>query len=325
MICRLPGDPLHTHAHYVLSCSPRTAKSWFQQVRDICLLYALPHPLELLQHPPTKHSFKRLMKENVTEYWENLLRSETLGLSSLIYFNTTRLSLQHPNLLWLSAGSNSFECTKSLVVAKMVSGRYRSDYLCRHWTPSNKKGYCLADTCSEITGDLAHMLVQCPALKSTRERLIKFWLDKSVTTPALYKFISEIIRSSPQAQTQFIVDPCQFPPIQELWNSLGQDMIDHVYYLTRTFAYYMHRAKMISLGRWPGDPGRKPKLITKIQILPPAHHTVCVFDPIVNCSVAGSTTARACDPTTARVCHRTTSSTIPLRVQTKPKSSGLNQ
>ena len=88
MICRLPGDPLHTHAHYVLSCSPRTAKSWFQQVRDICLLYALPHPLELLQHPPTKHSFKKLMKENVTKYWENLLRSETLGLSSLIYFNT---------------------------------------------------------------------------------------------------------------------------------------------------------------------------------------------------------------------------------------------
>ena len=118
-----------------------------------------------------------------------------------------------------------------------------------------QEGYCLADNCSEITGDLAHMLVQCPALTSTRERLIKFWLDKSVTTPALYKFISEIIRSSPQAQTQFIVDPCQFPPIQELWNSLGQDMIDHVYYLTRTFAYYMHRAKMISLCRWPCDPG----------------------------------------------------------------------
>ena len=36
-------------------------------------------------------------------------------------------------------------------------------------------------------------------------------------------------------------------------------MIMHIFYLTRTFAYYMHRAKMLSLGKWPGDPGRKTK------------------------------------------------------------------
>ena len=182
MICRLPGDPLHAHALYVLSCSPRTAKSWFQQVRDICLLYSLPHPLELLQHPPTKLSFKNLVKRNVTEYWENLLRTETLHLSSLIFFNSTQLSLQKPSSLWLSAGSNSFECSKSLIVGKMVSGRYRSDYLCRHWTPANRKGYCLADTCNEVVGDLVHMLVVCPALQSVRKRLVKFWFDRSAAT-----------------------------------------------------------------------------------------------------------------------------------------------
>ena len=83
MICRLPGDPLHAHAHYVLTCSPRSAKSWFQQVRDICLQYSLPHPLELLQHPLSKHSFKTLVKRQVLNYWEKLLKSETIGLTSL--------------------------------------------------------------------------------------------------------------------------------------------------------------------------------------------------------------------------------------------------
>ena len=67
MICRMPDNPLHAHAIHVLSCSPRSAKSWFQQVRDICLLYSLPHPLLLLQHPPTRPSFKGLVKANVTE------------------------------------------------------------------------------------------------------------------------------------------------------------------------------------------------------------------------------------------------------------------
>ena len=75
-------------------------------------------------------------------------------------------------------------------------------------------------------------------------------------------------------------------------------MINHVFYLTRTFAYYMHRAKMISLGRWPGDPGRKPKLISKNKTLPPAHLTICVSNPINNCSVTGSALPMECHPAT---------------------------
>ena len=146
-------------------CTPMFTMFWFQQVRDICLLYSLPHPLELLHRPPTKSSFKTMVKKNVTVYWENLLRSETLHFSSSVFFNST-LSLKQPSMLWLAAGSNSFECTKSLIVGKMVSGRYRSDYLCRHWTPTNKKGFCLADTCYKVIGDLVHLLGICPALLS---------------------------------------------------------------------------------------------------------------------------------------------------------------
>ena len=72
------------------------------------------------------------------------------------------------------AGNNSFESAKSLVVGKMISGRYKSDYLCRHWTPSNRDGVCLADTCREVKGDLAHMLFECPVLQNHRARLFTF-------------------------------------------------------------------------------------------------------------------------------------------------------
>ena len=34
--------------------------SWFTQLRDICLLYYLPHPLELLNNPLSKEYFKSL-------------------------------------------------------------------------------------------------------------------------------------------------------------------------------------------------------------------------------------------------------------------------
>ena len=178
------------------------------------------------------------------------------------------LSLQKPSLLWLSAGSNSFECAKSLVIGRMVSGRYRSDYLCRHWTPSNREGFCLADTCQGVEGDLVHMLTICPALQSTRDRLVRFWKQKTQHYPVLSKLLSEVLSSPPHAQTQFILDPCLVPAILALCNKHGKELFDHVYYITRTFAYYMHRAKMISLGRWPGDPGRKPKPVTHQKIKP---------------------------------------------------------
>ena len=253
MICRLPGDPLHAHAHYVLSCSPRSARSWFHQIRDICLKYSLPHPLSLLQFPPTRTGFKELVKEHVLGFWENKLRAETFNLPSLAFFDSTRLSLCQPSLLWLAAGSNSFESVKSLIIGKMTSGRYRSDHHCRHWTPSNRNGYCLAPTCTGIVGDLVHMLTVCPLLQPIRTRLVRFWQEKTVATPVLYHIITQIIHSPPVSQVKFILDPCGSPPVLKVWGLLTWDHIWHLLYLARTFAYYIHRAKMISLGRLPGD------------------------------------------------------------------------
>ena len=141
----------------------------------------------------------------------------------------------------------------------MISGRYRSDFHCRHWTPSNRNGFCLAHTCTGIVGDLVHMLTMCPLLQPTRARLVRFWQERTVGTPVLHNIIHKIIHSPPVVQVQFILNPCSSPPVLAVWGLLNQDHLFHLHYLVRTFAYYLHRAKMISLGRWPGDPGRKQK------------------------------------------------------------------
>ena len=52
---------------------------------------------------------------------------------------------------------------------------------------------------------------------------------------------------------QFILDPSAFPVIREIWILFGQPLIDHVYYLVRTFAYYIYREKQKLLGCWTGD------------------------------------------------------------------------
>ena len=50
MISRMEGSVLHTHGIHVLTTARPSAHSWFQQIRDLCLLYQLPHPLTLLQN-----------------------------------------------------------------------------------------------------------------------------------------------------------------------------------------------------------------------------------------------------------------------------------
>ena len=147
----------------------------------------------------------------------------------------------------------------------MISGRYRSESLCRHWSATNKLGHCLASTCTEVVGDLEHILVVCPALEHVRERLRTMWLDRSSQSPGFHELIKMVFRSPPPVQVQFILDPTLFDGVNMLVEVYGIPVLLHIMYLTRTYAYYMHREKLIMLDRWPGDFGRKQKKIHALK------------------------------------------------------------
>jgi hypothetical protein len=252
MVCHLPGNPVNVHARNILLTAPKSAKSWFQQVRLLCLKYGLDHPLHLLDHPPPKADFKALVKKRVTEYWEAILREEAANLPSLQYFAADVCSLSSPHPIWTASGSNSFECRKSEILVRMVSGRFRSEYLCRHWS-DNRLGHCQADTCVGVAGDLEHLLVHCPALAQDRKRLWEMFFIKSVQFPALFHFLQDIEKSGPTIRLKFLLDPLAFSEILNLWSLFGQNLIDHIYYLIRTYAYYLHRRKQILIGNWSSD------------------------------------------------------------------------
>ena len=144
----------------------------------------------------------------------------------------------------------------------MISGRYRSDDLCKHWSPTNKQGHCVAPPCqgAGVVGDLEHILVECPALNDTRDRLKQLWLERSRQSPAFYQMIRKVLASPPSLQVQFILDPTVFDGTAMLTEIYGYPFLSHVHYLTRTYAYYLHRQRLIVLERWPGDFGRKKKV-----------------------------------------------------------------
>ena len=77
----------------------------------------------------------------------------------------------------------------------MLSGRYRSDYLCRHWSDNNKNGWCLLCPDKQLIGDLDHSLWDCEALSEKRNLLIVHMLTQTSSNPNLHNYIQDILAS----------------------------------------------------------------------------------------------------------------------------------
>ena len=107
-ICRLNSgnNVLAKHAINIFSSTSPSSWSWFWKIRDICLLYGLPHPSQLLHFPPTKLIMKKNVKNKVLSYWLETLRSEADDLPSLKYLKTRFLGLTHCHPIYSSCGSS---------------------------------------------------------------------------------------------------------------------------------------------------------------------------------------------------------------------------
>ena len=240
MISHLPDNPLNRHGRHILHTAPQSARSWFQQLRGICEQYGLGQALYLLDNPETKKSFKAKAKVRVVEHWKEQFVLEASKLKSLKYFKPELYSLTKPHYMWSTAANNPYECSKSTILARMVSGRYRSDMLCRYWS-SNRAGSCRAPTCPGTPGTLEHLLVSCPALTVVRESLYQMWLERTVMFPGLHQSIRDILVADPTDIVQFILEPLAFPQILADYRTHGSHFGHQLSYLTRTFAFSVHQ------------------------------------------------------------------------------------
>ena len=249
MICLLPGDPLHTRAKQVLSVSSPSCKSWFWQLRDICLLYSLPHPLSLLEAPLSKQKFKKLYKSKIMDYWETKLRQESSLLPSLKYFKPEYYSLQHPHPILWTAGSNPYEVAKSVIQCRMLSGRYPTEMLARHWS-SNRQGWCLTPSCSghQVEESLEHILLVCPSFDETRQHMLNLWLSNSWLS--ITKLLTSVLCSPPASLLQFILDASVHPQVISLVQLYGNEVLQLVFHLTRSWCFSIHKQRAKLLGSW---------------------------------------------------------------------------
>ena len=151
----------------------------------------------------------------------------------------------------------------------------------RYWS-INRSGSCRAPSCPDTPGTLEHLLVECPALSQTRERLYQMWLERTVMFPTLHSTIRSLLESDNHQIVQFVLEPLAFTPIFENFKSHGINFTHQLAYLTRTFAFYMHREyqKLLQNLNPPNNPAQlchptHTNLSISVTECLQTNHTVC--------------------------------------------------
>ena len=249
MICRLPGNILHEIAVQLLTTSKQSNKSWFAEIRSLCYTYNLPHPLLLLQQPPSKEQFRNLLRSNITDHWQSKLRahSATLQENSLKYFKPQFMSLSHPHPMWSSA-TTSYQINKCVVVARMLSGRFRCGSLLQHFSPTCS-GIC--ELCDQELEDLPHILLpRCHRLQERQHDLLQFGRNTLSQSPVALSIFERIFSSKDEYTiVQFLLDPSAVPEIIAA-NQNDKTVLPLMFRVTTTWCYSLNRTRLKLLGRW---------------------------------------------------------------------------
>ena len=251
MIARLGTENiLHQHGSHVLlnPNNENITNSWFANCRVISYQYSLPDPLLILQSPPKHLYWKKLTKSRILDWWTAKFRGEAEHLDSLQFFNPSFMSLSSPHPLWTSAGS-PFEVRKAVISARMLSGRYRTDRLMRHWSTSNPDGLCRLPGCEGQLGTLPHILLHCPALAAARADCISHWSAFLVPRPWLFPVVSHHTLSGDDLHIKFLMDPSTLPMVISSTHE-NSKVLKSCFYLTKTcnFTMYLKSEQMRNCG-----------------------------------------------------------------------------
>ena len=252
MICHLEGNILQVLAKEALVSAKVSARSWFHDIRNLCVQYELPHPLKLLENPFPKNLFKKLCKEKVTEFWHYKLSSKVASLSSLTYLQPRYLSLCSPHPMWTSLDDNPYQARAACIQALFLSGRYRTERMCRFWS-KNKDGICLLPSCKNIfvSETIQHVLLHCSGMNENRRRLKSFTDKIAVDKPVIQQIISTYMNTDDEyLRVQFLLDCSVLPLVISSYQIHGPIIYQQLYRISRTWCRSLHLARLKLLGRY---------------------------------------------------------------------------
>ena len=157
------------------------------------------------------------------------------------------LATTHP--IWTSAGSSPYEIRKATVQARMLSGRYRTCWLRRHWS-GDLTGTCSIPGCPNMPGTLLHIATgECPGLVQAYSHATALWNTFLADNPILLPII-QLAQADRSRFLSFLLDPSTQPSVISLVQKEGNVVTDQLCYLTRTWLFIIHKERLKLMKLW---------------------------------------------------------------------------
>ena len=160
------------------------------------------------------------------------------------------MSLLSPHPIWVTAGSSPTKVAMATQQARLLSGRYRTEALASHWTHSS--GTCSLSLSCATVEDIDHFLKHCIALRTTRENLFSFTETYCKSHPVITNIIQTYCKPGTECRlfVQFILDCSVLPEVIAAVQTFGNEVLNHLFNITRIWCYSLHRERLKLLGRW---------------------------------------------------------------------------
>ena len=137
----------------------------------------------------------------------------------------------------------SYQANKCVTVARLISGRFRSGSLLRHFFPDKVSGIC--QLCELELEDVEHIILpKCPKLQD-RAQILHRYAEDTLSTCAVAAFIYENIMikgKDDNLKVQFMLDPSVIPEVisaAQIENNLLYKMLR----VTTTWCYSLVKAR----------------------------------------------------------------------------------
>jgi hypothetical protein len=142
--------------------------SWFSDVRKLLWKYELPSVYSIMDRPPSKPVWKRLVDKAVNSHWEKKWSEEVEKKSSLKYLSLQSVAIGKPHVLWSTVRNNSHDVGRAAIKARLLTGTYILQGNRAVFNQYSVDATCRL--CGMEPETRAHFIATCPTLEHVRTR-----------------------------------------------------------------------------------------------------------------------------------------------------------
>ncbi|MES9904479.1 MAG: reverse transcriptase domain-containing protein [Sedimenticola sp.] len=245
-ITRSPNTSIEKQlAERQLEVKSMNSNSWFIAVKKILLKYDLQSPDELIQMPPKKQEWKRIINKAVNEKWTQCIVNQAELYSSLNQLSKVFIPGRcHPAII---PYQNSYRDVNRIPIkVKILTGTYILQTNRVKFNQNEVNKTCLL--CHEADEDLQHFLLDCKELRELRDPImtdiVKILNILNDECPSVTKY----------SLLQLIVDCNILHTDTECGNT--KSYMELLQYNSRRLCYTLHGLRYRKLELLPKRPGR---------------------------------------------------------------------